>query len=173
MTKGAVYLGIGAGIALILAASLLVGMSRRQLAERLVSIDGDDLGGVVTSAKGAEGGVTSSPICQRRTTAWTRGYGLVDSPPVQSAPGMTVNVTAVVAPNPRAVADYYPANYWYSLLRIPAKNEFPGTGPEGNGIAPTIQSQAQWIRQMKTDGCEPCHQLGDKATREIPLNDDS
>jgi len=40
----------------------------------------------------------------------------------------------VVAPNPRAAAEYYPAGYWFSMLQIPSKTEFPGTGPEGNGI---------------------------------------
>ena len=27
-----------------------------------------------------------------------------------------------------------------------------------------------WIDRVKTDGCESCHQLGDKATREIPAS---
>jgi hypothetical protein len=183
----------GSGIALILAASMMVVVSGRQVAEGTVSIDGDDLGGVVTSAKGPEAGVwviaetTGLPakfikivvtddrgrylipdLPMANYRVWTRGYGLVDSQAVQSAPGRTLNLTAVVAPTARAAADYYPANYWYSLLQIPARSEFPGTGPNGNGIATTIKSQGQWIKMMKTDGCEPCHQLGDKATREIP-----
>ena len=29
---------------------------------------------------------------------WVRGYGLVDSPKVQAAPGTTLNLTAVIAP---------------------------------------------------------------------------
>ena len=80
---------------------------------------------------------------------WVRGYGLVDSPKVQSISGRTLNLTAVVAPNARAAAEYYPAGYWFSLLRVPDKNEFPGTGPEGNGIAPNVKSQAQWVRTIK------------------------
>ena len=67
-------------------------------------------------------------------TVWTRGYGLVDSAKTQSAPGKIVNLKAVIAPNAAAAAQYYPANYWYSLLQLPAKSEFPGTGPTGNGI---------------------------------------
>ena len=63
------------------------------------------------------------------------GYGLVDSPKVQSAPGKVVNLTAVIAPDARAAAEYYPANYWYALLGMPDKKEFPGTGPNGNGIS--------------------------------------
>ena len=97
-----------------------------------------------------------------------RGYGLVDSPKVQSGPGKNLNLTAVLAPNATAAAEYYPASYWYSLLKVPDKSEFPGTGPEGNGISPNMKSQAQWLELVKTDSCWTCHQLGNKATREIP-----
>jgi len=41
-------------------------------------------------------------------SVWTRGYGLVDSPKVQSAPGATLDLKAVVAPSAAAAADYYP-----------------------------------------------------------------
>ena len=58
---------------------------------------------------------------------WVRGYGLVDGPQVQAAPGSTQNLRAVTAPNARAAAQYYPAGYWLSLIRVPAKTEFPGT----------------------------------------------
>src|SRR4029450_7151808 len=101
-------------------------------------------------------------------TVWVRGYGLVDSQKVQTAPGKNLNLTAVVAPNPKAAAEYYPAGYWFSLLRVPEKNVFPGTGPGGNGISPEIESQAEWLRNVKSGGCMACHQLGNKATREIP-----
>jgi hypothetical protein len=101
-------------------------------------------------------------------SVWVRGYGLVDSPKRRAAPGATLNLTAVAAPDPRAAAEYYPAGYWYSLMRIPAETEFPGTGPEGNGISPNVKSQAQWLRSVKSGGCLACHQLGNKATREFP-----
>ena len=99
---------------------------------------------------------------------WVRGYGLVDSPKVQASPGRTLNLTAVVAPNERAAAQYYPAGYWFSLIQVPGRHEFPGTGPEGNGISPNMESQAAWIRTLKSGSCTVCHQLGNKATREIP-----
>ena len=51
---------------------------------------------------------------------------------------------------------------------MPDKSEFPGTGPEGNGISPTMKTQADWVRTMKSGGCTTCHQLGTKGTREIP-----
>ena len=158
-----------------------------------VRIDADDIGGIVTSASGPETGVwviaetSDLPTRLSRVVVtddhgryvvpdlpeatydvWVRGYGLVDSPKVQAEPGRLLNLTAVIAPNPRAAAQYYPANYWYAMLRPPAKSEFPGTGPEGNGIPVAMQTQADWINRLKTPGCQGCHQIGNKATREIP-----
>ena len=80
-----------------------------------------------------------------------------------------MNLTAVVAPDPRAAAQYYPAGYWFSLIKVPDKSEFPGTGPSGNGISPDIKSQGR----VAADA-EVRHVLGlprswaRKATREIP-----
>ena len=31
-----------------------------------------------------------------------------------------------------------------------------------------MRSQAEWLRQLKNGSCLACHQLGNKATREIP-----
>src|SRR5437867_2310100 len=54
-------------------------------------------------------------------------------------------------------------------MHLPPKSDFPGTGQTGNGISPNVKSQGEWIRQVvNTDGCTGCHQLGNKATREIP-----
>jgi hypothetical protein len=105
---------------------------------------------------------------QANYSIWVRGYGLVDSAKVQSAPGKLVNLNAVLAPNPAAAAEYYPAIYWYSMLKVPDKGEFPGTGTNGNGMPETLKSQAQWLDIVKTNGCYTCHQLGNKATRTIP-----
>ncbi len=101
-------------------------------------------------------------------SVWVRGYGLVDSPKVRTAPGRRLDLTAVAAPTPAAAAEYYPAIYWYSMLRVPEKNEFPGTGPDGNGISASLKTQSQWLDIVKTNGCYTCHQLGNKATRTIP-----
>ena len=66
---------------------------------------------------------------------WVRGYGLVDSEPVQLRTGAEdVELRAFVASDPALAAQVYPANYWYSLLEVPSENEFPGTGGDGNGI---------------------------------------
>jgi hypothetical protein len=96
-----------------------------------------------------------------------RGYGLIDSAPVTSAPGREVALQAVLAPTAKQAAQYYPPSSWYSLIKVPDAKEFPGTGPQGNGIAPQMTTQAHWISAMK-DGCQLCHQLGNQATREIP-----
>jgi hypothetical protein len=62
---------------------------------------------------------------------------------VNAAPGKILNLTAVAAPNPRAAAEYYPAGYWFSLIQAPAKSEFPGTGPSGNGISSEHQDSSR------------------------------
>jgi len=180
------------GLALFFLASL-TRTDALQQAGGAVRIDPDDIGGVVTGPRGPEAGVwviaeTSGlptrfvrivvtddagrfliPDLPRATySVWVRGYGLVDSAKIEAAPGRTVNLTAVPAPSPRAAAEYFPAGYWLSLIKVPEKHEFPGTGPEGNGIAPGIRNQAEWVRSVKSGGCWACHQLGNKATREIP-----
>src|SRR3990172_5043713 len=85
-----------------------------------IPIDADDIGGVVTGPGGPEAGVwviaetTDLPtkfvkivvtddrgryvvpdLPKANYKVWVRGYGLVDSVPVQSAPGKVVNLTAV------------------------------------------------------------------------------
>ena len=96
---------------------------------------------------------------------WVRGYGLVDSPTTDAAPGGTLDLKAVAAPTPAAAAEYYPAQYWWSMMKVPDAREFPGTGPNGNGIPTTLRTQSHWLTSMKTLGCNSCHQLGNKATR--------
>src|SRR5207247_352793 len=186
------YALIAAGVVLL---ASLNRVNARQSLEQAISIGNDDIGGVVTSTKGPEAGVwviaetTDLPTKLVKIVAtddsgrylvpqlpkanyrvWVRGYGLVDSSPVQAAPGKLVNLTAVVAPNAHAAAEYYPAIYWFSLLHVAERTEFPGTGPKGNGIPENMKSQGQWLHLVKTDSCWSCHQMGDKATREIPKN---
>jgi hypothetical protein len=99
---------------------------------------------------------------------WVRGYGLVDSPKREATPGTTLNLRAVPAPNARDAAQYYPAGYWYSLMRVPEKSEFPGTGPDGNGLSTNLTHQAQLLRQLKSGNCTACHALGSIGTRQFP-----
>jgi hypothetical protein len=97
---------------------------------------------------------------------WVRGYGLVDSTPVTSAPGRSLDLVAAVAPDAQAAAAYYPAGYWFSLLHVPPARDFPGTG--ANGISADIKSQSEWLRNLKSGGCLACHQLGSRGTRTFP-----
>src|SRR5437667_7180800 len=94
-----------------------------------IAIDSDDIAGVVTSTKGPEAGVwviaeTSDlptkfvrivvtddrghylvpDLPKARYRVWVRGYGLVDSRPVDARPGMRMNLRAVVAPRRKAAA---------------------------------------------------------------------
>src|SRR5436190_3900137 len=169
--------------------------SAREVASQTVRIDTDDIGGVVSGPAGPEAGVwviaetTELPTRFARIVVtddrgqyvipdlpkatyrvWVRGYGLVDGPKVQASPGRIVNLTAVPATNPRAAAEYYPAGFWFSLIRVPNKSEFAttGAGADGNAMAPHVKSQAEWLRIMKSGGCMACHQLGSKGTRVIP-----
>ena len=179
-----------AGLSAFLAISIVT--IKAQQSAGAVKINDDDIGGVVTSSKGPEAGawviaettdlgtrysktvVTDDrgryliPGLPKGTyTVWARGYGLVDSAKAKIVPGKNLNITAIIAPSARAAAEYYPSNYWFAMLQPPAKSEFPGTGPEGNGINPAMKSQEQWLRIMKTDSCESCHPLGSRGTRTI------
>jgi len=102
---------------------------------------------------------------------WARGYGLLDTSRQTATPGSEVQIKAQVAAFPKQAAEVYPANYWYSLLEVPEAGQFPGGGAEGNGISQQMSHQAQFVDRLK-DGCQLCHQMGNKATREIPNPND-
>ncbi|MGA2711714.1 MAG: carboxypeptidase-like regulatory domain-containing protein [Bryobacteraceae bacterium] len=158
-----------------------------------VTVKADEIGGVVSSATGAEAGVwviaetTDLPtryikevvtddqgrylipsLPAANYTVWARGYGLVDSPKIQTRPGKQIDLKPSPAPDKKTAAKLYPGNYWYAMLKVPDKKEFPGTGPQGNGISPNIKAQGQWLHLIKTDSCESCHELGNEYTRTIP-----
>ena len=98
---------------------------------------------------------------------WVRGYGLLDSDPMQLRIGAEdVKLRTFTAEDPLLAAQVYPANYWYSLMEVPAEGEFPGTGRDGNGIGEMMNSQDRWLDLTK-QGCQLCHQLGNKATRTL------
>ena len=170
---------LGVGASVLLATSLIARQS---------GVDEGDLRGAVRSPLGPEAGVWVIAETDAFDTrfrkivvtddegrflvpdlpaasyqVWVRGYGLVDSAPVTAEPGQRVNLDAVPAGSPQEAAAVYPANYWYSLLEPPGPDEFPGTGPEGNGISPRLQSQAAWVDNTK-QGCQLCHQMGNRFT---------
>ncbi len=129
----------------------------------------DYIEGVVTSSMGPEAGVwviaetTDLPtrffkivvtddqgryalpqLPHANYSLFVRGYGLVDSRRVSAKPGQHLDLKAMLAPDARAAAQVYPANYWLSMMNL------PNTEGRGCGL--------------------PCHQVGDKATREIPAS---
>jgi len=187
-------LTVALAVAFVIGAGILSGTRAFQAQTAPgVAIDADDIAGTVTGPAGPEAGVwviaetrdLPTPFAKIVVTddrgryllpdlprasysVFVRGYGLVDSPRTPGTPGRTLDLKAVPASSPAAAAQYYPAAYWLSLMEIPAKTEFPGTGESGNGISPNVKTQGDWIRNVKSGGCTACHALGTKATREIP-----
>src|SRR5437868_7365566 len=173
MTKCGWSAVAGVAAAVVLAAAP-TGVGAQPTTADAVRIGDNDLGGVVTAASGPEAGVwviaetTDLPtkfakivitddrgryvmpdLPKANYDVWARGYGLVDSPKVQSAPGKLVNLTAVAAPNATAAAQYYPAVYWYSMLKIPDQSQFSGPQRDEN-MPENLTSQAQWLNIVKT-----------------------
>jgi hypothetical protein len=153
-----------------------------------VKVGPKSIGGVVTSSKGAEAGVwviaetTELPTKFARMVVtddkgryvipdlpdadyrvWVRGYGLVDSPKMRAKPGAHLNLAAVIAPNAAEAAHYYPAIYWYTMMKIPDASQFGGSGP-----IPEKLKMTDWLKQVNNVDCIGCHQLGQEATRTIP-----
>jgi hypothetical protein len=182
--KDRLYLS-GAAIAL---AAVLAAAPAELRAQTAVAIDNDDIGGVVTGTNGPEAGVwviaetTDLPtryakmvvtdaqgryvvpdLPKAKYKIWVRGYGLVDSPKVDGEPGQQLNLRAVAAPNEKEAAKYYPAAYWYSMMKIPAADQFGGKSD-----IPANVKQIDWLNLMKNNGCVGCHQLGTLSTRTIP-----
>ena len=145
--------------------TLLFTASQAQQPPNDVPIDDNDIGGTVTSSGGPEAGVwviaetrdlsvryIKSVVTDDRGrfvvpdlppanySVWARGYGLVDSAKMTAKPGQRLSITATVAPNEAAAAHYYPAIYWYSMLKIPTADQFGGNGP-----IPARLNQPAWL----------------------------
>src|SRR5450755_689718 len=113
---------------ILLATTLLAGVtgfaSPTRAADGGIEIVADDIGGTVTSAKGPEAGVwviaetkelptryikivvtddqgqyVLPGLPKAKYQVWVRGYGLVDSKPVDATPGNHLDLTATVAPD--------------------------------------------------------------------------
>ena len=97
-------------------------------------------------------------------SVWVRGYGLVDSKPQPLKPGPT-QVTLRVDPGEDAAGSGEGLSRQLLALDAGATgglSEFPGTGPQGNGLGTGMLSQNHWINSLKSD-CNFCHQLGQQA----------
>src|ERR1700721_1830293 len=111
------------GVAAIAVAAFLVATPAR-LSAQSVPIDGKSISGVVKSPHGAEAGVwviaetndlgtrfakmvvtddqgryVLPDLPKAKYKVWVRGYGLVDSPKLDSEPGKQLNLRAVAAPS--------------------------------------------------------------------------
>jgi hypothetical protein len=153
-----------------------------------VAIDNDDIGGIVTGPNGPEAGVwviaetnelptkyakmvvtddlgryVIPDLPTANYSVWVRGYGLVDSPKLRAKPGQHLDLKAFLAPNEAEAAHYYPAIYWYSMMKIPDQSQFGG-----KSNIPEKLTQVDWLKQVKNIGCVGCHQLGQESTRTIP-----
>src|SRR3989442_482730 len=149
-----------------------------------VKVGRADIGGVVSGEKGPEAGVwviaetADLPtqyakvvvtddkgrymipgLPKAKYSLWVRGYGLVDSAKVPATPGKIVYLTAVAAPSPKEAAQYYGAQYCFSLLGVPESSEFPPG---------RVASQGQWLNTIKTGACQSCHALGTPGMRTVP-----
>jgi hypothetical protein len=154
-----------------------------QAAPADLKVKANEIGGIVTSARGPESGVwviaeTSQlptrfakivvtddqgrylipELPRANYSVWVRGYGLADSAKVQATPGSTVNLAAVTATNAGTAAEVYPASYWYAMMKLPEEAE----------VAQIPGGRNAYLMWMKNMGCVGCHQMGDKATRTIP-----
>lgn len=156
--------------------------------QQSVAIDADDIGGVVTGPNGPEAGVwviaetTDLPTRYTKSVVtddqgryvipdlpvanyqvFVRGYGLIDSTRMRAKPGQVLNHASVPAPSDRAAAHYYPAIYWYTMMKIPPAKDFGGATDIPKGVTQDI-----WRQRMGNVDCVGCHQLGQEATRTIP-----
>jgi hypothetical protein len=178
----------------ILLSSVLAGILLHAGASMAANVDisANDIGGQVAGDKGPEAGVwviaetTDLPTKYAKVVVtddqgrfvipelpdahykvWVRGYGLKDTAHVDARPGKLINFKAAPAASAAAAAQLYPGMYWYSLLDVPAADEFPGTGDMGNQMPKTMKSQAQWVDTVK-NMCQSCHGLGTRGIREVP-----
>ena len=115
-----------------------------------VKVKSDELGGIVSSASGVEAGVwviaetTDLPtryikevvtndqgrylipsLPAATYTVWARGYGLVDSPKIQTRPEK-VDLKPLSLRIRKPPRNIYPANYWYSMLKLSPGESIPG-----------------------------------------------
>src|SRR5438552_15700984 len=141
-SRGRIQLAVGAAAVVMLGSMAWVGA--QQGAGAAIALDRDDIGGVVTSAKGPEAGVwviaetTELPTKLAKIVVtddqgryvvpdlppatyqlFVRGYGLVDSARQSAKPGQRLNLRAEVAPDAKAAAQYYPAGWWWAMLQLP------------------------------------------------------
>ncbi len=185
---------LAVGCAVIVTVSL-AGTGGEQTTGQAVSIDADDIGGVVTGPKGPEAGVwviaetTDLPTKFVEDRRHRRSRPL---PAARSAEGELQRVGARLRPRRLAEGagdagqDAEPDGgrraerarrrrvlpgrlLVLAAQACPRRASSPAPGRRGNGISPNIDRPgASGSASLKSGGCTACHQLGTKGTREIP-----
>ena len=133
-----------------------------------VKIKADDIGGVVSSSKGPEAGVwviaetTDLPtryikevvtddrgrylipdLPKAKYTVWARGYGLVDSPKVETEPGKLVDLKPTVAPDAKTAAQLLSRPIIGTpCSRCPRRTNFPAPARRATAFRPTSRTRA-------------------------------
>ena len=159
-------------VAAIAIFAFLAAIPARLNAQSAVSIKGDAIGGVVSGPHGPEAGVwviaethdfptryakivvtddqgryVVPDLPKAKYQVWVRGYGLIDSAKVDAEPGNHLNLTAVPAANDAAAAQYYPAIYWFAMLKIPGQDQFGGKSDIPGNV-----TQVDWLTATEEPG---------------------
>ena len=154
-----------------------------------VAIDADDIGGLVTGPNGPEAGVWVIAETTDLPTRYTKSvvtddqgrYVIPDLPTANYQrlgarlwPGRFAEACAR-SPGRRSItprwsrrsraaaAHYYPAIYWYTMMKLPPAKDFGGATDIPKNITRDV-----WRQRMNNVDCVGCHQLGQESTRTIP-----
>jgi hypothetical protein len=106
-----------------------------------------------------------------------RGYGLVDSAKVKGVLPCEKGIKTVQPEGHtggrtgRQRPSTIPAQYWYALMQMPPKTDFPGT-VTGQRHLRQHRSQGEWIRQTSSTptAARVAIRWADAATRTIPTS---
>ena len=169
---------------------LRVSDGRRANKGAAVRIDNDDIGGVVTSAKGPEAGVwviaettrSADSVRQdgrdRRSgplrvpdlpkatyNIWVRGYGLVDSPKVKATPGKNLKPQSG-----RGAERSRRGAILSGDLLVLDDEDSRQERVRRQGKIPAKITQNEYLNLMKSNGCANCHSIGSRSMRTFPEN---
>ena len=151
-----------------------------------------DIKGVVTGPKGPEAGVwviaetTDLPTKYAKVVVtddkgrylipelpkgnyavWLRGYGLVDSPKVQTPPGKTVNMKADAAASEGKRPSTTPACTGTRCSRSRRRASSRAPARRATASRRDIKTQEAWVDTVKSS-CQSCHALGSHGIRTVP-----
>ena len=178
--------GLCVGVAAIAVAMFLTGATAQLRAQQSappgVTVGESDLGGVVTGPNGPEAGVwviaetTDLPtkfakivvtddqgryvlpeLPKANYSVWVRGYGLVDSPKVTTAPGKNSQPHGGAgAQRGGGGANIIRRSIGTRCSRSRRRASFRAPGRAATALAAHLKSQAEWLNVVKTNGCYTC-----------------